>query len=120
MNRTRTLAGVALTATTLVGSLGLSALVAAPASADVPAGRYSLTTDVFGVKATGAAYIRGNKMILKVPTGDQALTLHKTRNGGFVDSGPTRYTFTHRGGKLYTGKAMFGPIQLGSTRLVQR
>lgn len=109
------LAGATLTLT----ALGTAALTATPAQADVPKGTYAFTTTSLG-STTSRVVVLGNKIVIPTVFGVQSLPLHKTKHGAYADSNQSRYTFTSRGGKLYTGKVMLGPIQIGTTRLIKR
>ncbi len=111
----RAIATTALATAGIAGTLGVSALTAAPAQAKVDSGVYKLSSTVVGVTSHGRAVVRGNTMIMSGVT----LNLHPTRHGAYADYGITRYVFTKRGNG-YTGKAVVGPVVLNTMTLTKR
>lgn len=73
----RAVAGASLAAAGIAGSLGVTALTAAPASAKVDSGVYTMTTDTLGMKSAGRAVVRGNKLFIS----GAVLHLHQTPRG---------------------------------------
>lgn len=117
----RAIAGAALAAAGGAGTLGIGALTAAPAQAKVDGGVYTVRTTNVGVTSLPSkAVVRGNVLTTYTPAGTARLRLHPTRYGAYADQGITRYTFTKRNGKLYSGKIMVGPIQTGTIELRKR
>ncbi|WP_341257812.1 hypothetical protein [Gordonia malaquae] len=111
----RTVATTALAAAGLAGSVGVGAMTAAPAQAKVESGRYTMTTDTFGMRSSGPAVVRGNKLTVSGTT----LHLHQTRNGAYADFGATRYVFVKKG-KNYYGRTVMGPLTISSVKLIKR
>ncbi|GEE00378.1 hypothetical protein nbrc107696_08240 [Gordonia spumicola] len=111
----RAVAGAALAAAGLAGTLGVGALTAAPAEAKVESGRYTMTTDTFGMKSSGRAVVRGNKLFVSGAT----LHLHQTRNGAYADFGVNRYIFVKKG-ENYVGKVVMGPVTISGVKLIKR
>lgn len=112
----RTVATAAMAAAGLAGTLGVSALTAAPAQAKVESGRYTIVTDTFGMKSSGPAYVRGSQLIIP---GAPSLHLHQTPRGAYADFGATRYIFVKKG-KNYVGKTVMGPITISGVKLIKR
>lgn len=111
----RTVAGTALSTAGLAGTLGVSALTAAPAQAKVDSGVYTMTTDTLGMKSAGRAVVRGNKLFIS----GTVLHLHQTPRGAYADFGITRYVFVKKG-KNYVGKTVVGPATISSVKLIKR
>lgn len=114
----RTIAGTALASAGLAGTLGVSALTAAPAQAKVDSGTYKLSSTALGVTSKGKVVVRGNRMTFAGPI-NTTLHLVPTPRGGYADFGITRYVFTKRGNE-YTGKTVVGPVVLNTMTLTKR
>ncbi len=116
----RTIAGAAITAAGIGGSIGVSALTAAPAQAKVDSGVYTVRSTNIGITSLpGKAVVRGNTLRFLGP-GSTTLRLHPTPRGAYADYGIVRYEFTKRSGQLYSGRIMAGPIQTGAISLRKR
>lgn len=111
----RTVATAAIATAGLAGTLGVGALTAAPASAKVESGRYTMTTDTLGMKSAGRAVVRGNKLFIS----GAVLHLHQTPRGAYADFGATRYIFVKKG-KNYVGRTIMGPLTISSVKLIKR
>ena len=118
LNLKRTAATAAMAAAGLASTLGVSALTAAPAQAEVDSGVYALSSTAFGVTSKGKVVVRGNRMTFTGPI-NTTLHLHQTRDGAYADYGITRYVFTKRGNG-YTGKTVVGPVILNTMKLTKR
>lgn len=111
----RTVATTALAAAGLAGTLGVGALTAAPAQAKVDSGVYTMTTDTLGMRSSGKAVVRGNKLFIS----GAVLHLHQTPRGAYADFGATRYVFVKKG-KNYVGRTVMGPITVSNVKLIKR
>ncbi|MDJ0454095.1 hypothetical protein [Gordonia amicalis] len=113
----RTIAGAAITAAGIGGSLGVSALTAAPAQAKVDSGVYTVRSTNLGITSLpGKAVVRSNRLIIP---GAPSLVLHPTPRGAYSDFGIVRYTFTKRSNG-YSGKILTAGIQTGTITLNER
>ncbi|GAA4658949.1 hypothetical protein [Gordonia humi] len=117
----RTVSTAAIAAAGLAGTVGVGALTAAPAQAKIDSGIYTIRSTNVGITSLpGKAVVRGNVLTTYSGAGTTRLRLHPTPRGAYADQGITRYTFTKRNGRLYSGKIMVGPIQTGTIELRKR
>ena len=115
LNIKRAVASTALASAAFAGSAGVGAMTAAPASAKVDSGVYTMTTDTLGMKSAGRAVVRGNKLFIS----GAVLHLHQTPRGAYADFGATRYIFVKKG-KNYVGRTVMGPLTISNVKLIKR
>lgn len=115
MNVKRRITTGAITAAIAAAAIGGTVAATPEASANVPNGNYTMYDNTGRAPAT----ISRGVLAIHNPGGVLRYRLHQTRNGGFIDVGATRYLFT-RHGNTYSGPIMFGPFQIGQTKLVPR
>ena len=96
-------------------SAGLATLAAAPASADVPDGKYHMTDSLSAGSNDGANVTLHDGNKLRIPTlGD--VPFHQTKDGGYASVGAVSYIFTKKG-DTYSGPIRFGPLTVGTSTL---
>ncbi|QHN30797.1 hypothetical protein GII32_10755 [Gordonia amarae] len=113
----RVATAAAIAASTLSGTLGISAVNAGQAAAAVDNGRYMLTTISYGIfPVSQDVTVRNNAIYGQSPT---PLRLISTPRGGYADANLVRYTFTRKGQNYY-GHAYLGPAPIGDVALIKK
>lgn len=107
----------AIAASTLAGTLGITAVNAGSAAAAVDNGRYELTTKTYGIfPASQIVTVRNNAIYGQSPT---PLRLIPTPHGAYADVPGGRHTFTKRGPNYY-GRSYLGAVPIGDITLIKR
>lgn len=107
--------------------IGVGALAAAPASAQVHSGDYTLSQN--GVRTPGAWHVGGGSLRNNLPPQFAASSasnplqnyrVTQTRNGGYADNGLAGRIVLRPSANGYVGEQYFAGVRTGSVRLTPR